>query len=202
MKIVSIDPSINDVGWAVVDRLERSESGVWDNSKADWRWGHWKIGSNSMTFKWREIVEWIIVEAGGLDPECDWLVMEWPAYFGSAKGQVAAQQGHTINLAGVDGYIAGFFRLPPQHIHLVTANQWKGSVPKEITRMRFFKALGQPQIYKVNHNAVDAVMLLHEFCKRRSIVWRIYSSSVEIEEIRLPPPPLPKPPPPKSLVRF
>src|SRR6516225_3352276 len=100
MKIVSIDPSINDVGWAVVDRLERSESGVWDNSKADWRWGHWKIGSNSMTFKWREIVEWIIVEAGGLDPECDWLVMEWPAYFGSAKGQVAAQQGHTINLAG------------------------------------------------------------------------------------------------------
>jgi hypothetical protein len=43
MKIVSIDPSINDVGWALVDGLQRDEDGVWDNSAADWRWGHWKI---------------------------------------------------------------------------------------------------------------------------------------------------------------
>jgi hypothetical protein len=122
----------------------------------------------------------MIIEFDGLDPE-DWLVLEWPAYFGSAKGQVAAMQGHTINLAAVDAYIAGFFRLKPQDWHLVTATQWKGNVPKEITRMRFFKALGQKQIYKVNHNAVDAVMLLHTFCTRRKIVFKIYSSTVELE---------------------
>jgi hypothetical protein len=181
MKIVSIDPSINDVGWAVVDGLKRSKSGVWDNSKAKWTWGHWKIGGVSLTFKLREIVEWMIIEFDGLE-EGDWLVLEWPAFFGSAKGQVAAQQGHTINLAGVDGYIAGFFRLSPMDIHLVTANEWKGNLPKEITRKRLFHALGIKQIYKVNHNAVDAVMLLHEFCKRRNIMLDIKPASIELIE--------------------
>lgn len=181
MKIVSIDPSIHHVGWAVVDGLKRDKDGVWDNSKADWKWGHWDIGSNSLTYKLREIVDWMIVEFDGLDPEEDWLVLEWPAFFGSAKGQVAAKQGYTINLAAVDAYIAGFFRIPPQNFHLVTATEWKGNIPKEITRMRFFKALGQPQIYKVNHNAIDAVMLLHTFCQRRGIVWKITSSTVELE---------------------
>lgn len=182
MKIVAIDPSINDVGWAVVDGLQRSESGVWDNSKADWKWGHWLIQGISLPYKLREIVEWMIIEFDGMNPEEDWLVLEWPAFFGSPKGQAAAKQGHTINLAGVVGYIAGFFRMLPQNTHLVTANQWKGNVPKEITRMRLFKALGQKQIYKVNHNAVDAVMLLHEFCKRRNIMMKITASTVELEE--------------------
>jgi hypothetical protein len=180
MKIVSIDPSINDVGWCVVDGLQRDEDGVWDNSKVDWQWGHWKIRGNSLTYKLREIVEWMILSFDGLDADEDWLVLEWPAFFGSARGQVAAQQGHTINLAGVDGYIAGFFRLPPQNIHLVTANQWKGNLPKEITRKRFFHALGQKEIFKINHNTVDAVMLLHEFCKRRQIVWKITTTKVEL----------------------
>lgn len=179
MKIVSIDPSINDVGWCVIDGLKRDGEGVWDNVGADWQWGHWKIGGNSLTYKLREIVEWMIVTFDGLNDE-DWLVLEWPAFFGSAKGQIAAQQGHTLNLAGIDGYIAGFFRLPPQHIHFVTANQWKGNLPKAITLKRFMLALGVEHIFKINHNAVDAVMLLHEFCKRRQIVWKITTTKVEL----------------------
>lgn len=122
----------------------------------------------------------MIIEFDGVDPDEDWLVLEWPAFFGSARGQVAAQQGHTINLAGVDGYIAGFFRMPPKSTFLVTANQWKGNLPKEITRRRFFNALGIKKIFKINHNAVDAVMLLHEFCKRRNIVVRITTTKVEL----------------------
>lgn len=183
MKIVAIDPSINTVGWAVVDGLTRDEeTGVWDNSKADWKWGVWKISSNSLTYKLREIVEWMIIEFDGLDPDEDWLILEWPAFFGSAKGQVAAKQGYTINLAGVVGYIMGFFRMKPQNSFLITANEWKGNVPKEITRMRFFRALGVKQIYKVDHNAVDAVMLLHTFCQRRNIVVKITSTTVELLE--------------------
>lgn len=182
MKILSIDPSIKDVGFAVVKNLERNADGVWDNSKADWHWGHWQIDGLSLTYRLREIVEWIILEDLALNPEEDWLVMEWPAYFGSEKGQVAAQMGYTLGLAAVCAYIAAFFRMPPDNTHLITANQWKGNVNKNITRMRFFKALGQPLIYKVNHNAVDAVMLLHEFCKRKKIVWNITSTTVELEQ--------------------
>jgi len=182
MKIVSIDPSINDVGWAMVKGLERDSDGVWDNSKADWSWGHWEIGSLALTFRLREIAEWVIMDCDGLDPDEDWLVIEWPAYFDSDRGQVAAKMGYTLGLAAVCAYIAGFFRMPPQNTHLLTATQWKGSVSKEVTRMRFFRALGQKQIYKVNHNAIDAVMLLHTFCKRRKIVWNITSTTVELEQ--------------------
>jgi hypothetical protein len=176
MKIVSIDPSVNHVGWAVCDGLTRDEHGVWDDSASDWRWGKWDIRSNSLTYKLREIVEWMIIEFDGLT-EGDLLVLEWPAYFGSQKGQVAAQQGHTINLAAVDAYIAGFFRLPPQDVYLLTATEWKGNIPKEITRRRFFRALGQKKIFKIDHNAVDAVMLLHTFAKRKRITFRLVSST-------------------------
>jgi hypothetical protein len=81
--------------------------------------------------------------------------------------------GNTINLAAVIAFIAGYFRILPDNIHLLTATQWKGTVPKEITKMRFFKILGVGKSYKVNHNAVDAIMLLHEFCRRRKISFRM-----------------------------
>jgi hypothetical protein len=178
VKIVSIDPSINNVGWALVDGLTRDEHGVWDDSNTSWRWGDWKIGSNSLSYKLREIAEWMIVEFDGLDSDEDWLVLEYPAYFGSAKGQVAAQMGHTLGLATIDGYLPGFFRLPSGSFHFVTANQWKGNLSKEMTRKRFFHRLGVKQIYAVNHNAVDAVMLLHEFAKRRQITFKIVDANL------------------------
>jgi hypothetical protein len=179
MKIVSIDPSINNVGWALIDGLWRREDDVIDDSKADWRWGNWKIASHSFTFKLREIVEWMILTFDGLDPDCDWLVAEWPAYFDSMAGHIAAKAGHTINLAGIDCYIAGFFRLPWQNIHLVTATKWKGSVSKEITRMRFFRHMGIKQLYQIDHNAVDAVMMLLEFCKRKRLSFKIVSKTMD-----------------------
>lgn len=173
MNLISIDPSINNVGWAVVAGLERdAETGVWDDSKALWRYGNWIVSAHSLQAKWVEIVEYMIMEFD-VNPECDEIVLEWPMYFGTEKGQVAAQQGHTLNLAGIDGYIAGYFRLPWRQIHLITAPQWKGSVSKEITKMRFFRAMGVKHIFKVDHNAVDAVMMLFEYCKRKKITFKL-----------------------------
>jgi hypothetical protein len=76
-------------------------------------------------------------------------------------------------------YIAGFFRLPWQNIHFITATKWKGSVSKEITRRRFFKHMGIKQIYTIDHNAVDAVMMLLEFCKRKQLTFKIVSKTME-----------------------
>lgn len=177
MKIIAIDPSVNDVGWAMVKGLVHTEAG-WNDDKAEWSWGHWVIRSNSLTFKLKEIVEHIILTCDP-DPEEDWFVCEWPAYFDGIRGNASAKQGHTINLAAVAAYIAGYFRFPWRNIHFITAVSWKGSVSKEITRMRFFKALGIKQVYKVNHNAVDAVMLLLHFCKLKAITAKIVSHSME-----------------------
>ena len=173
VNIFSIDPSINDVGWAKVENLRRDESGVWDDSEAVWTYGWWKISSHSLPHKLKEMVEWIMMD---ICPDNEWwFVGEWPTYYGTIKGQISAMQGNTINLVAVLAYIAGYFQIDPNNIHLLTATQWKGSVPKEITKMRFFKILGvkQGQIRKINHNAIDAIMLLHEFCRRRKISFRM-----------------------------
>lgn len=176
MKIVSIDPSVNRVGWAICKDLYQDADDVWHDDKSDWDWGYWDISGNSLSFKLREVAEWCILTFGGIEQD-DILVLEWPAFFGSEKGQVAASMGHTLGLAAVDAYIAGFFRLPPNNVKFITANQWKGNISKEITRKRFFHRLGQKQIFKVDHNAVDAVMLLHEYARRARITFRITSST-------------------------
>ena len=171
INIFAIDPSVNDVGWAKVEGLIRDDDGVWHDDDAVWTYGHWEIGGHSFTFKLLEIVEWCIMSIG-----CDetwWMVGEWPTFFGSRAGQISAMQGNTINLGAVIAYIAGYFRILPANMHLLTATQWKGTVSKEITKMRFFKILGVEKSYKVNHNAVDAIMLLHEFCRRRKISFRM-----------------------------
>ncbi len=173
MKIISIDPSTINVGWAVIEGLKRHpKTGVWDDRKAKWRYGNFNLFALSLQAKFHEIAENMIAHFD-IDPEEDWLVLEWPMYFGTEKGQVAAQMGYTLNLAGIDGFLMGYFRMPWQQCHFVTAAQWKGSVSKEITKMRFFRAMGIKQIFAVDHNAVDAVMLLFEFCKRRKITFRL-----------------------------
>lgn len=200
MKIGTIDPSINEVGWAVLDGVEKDSDGVWHDDNADWRWGMWKITSNSLPFKLKEITERMIIEFGGLGPE-DIFVAEWPMFFDAQRGHIAAKAGHTINLSAVDAYIAGYFRIRPENVYFITAAQWKGSVSKEITRMRFFKHMGIKQIYTVDHNAVDAVMMLLEFCKRKRITFKIISATMppyeqEAEEEAKPTPP------PRSRVSF
>lgn len=169
MKIFSLDPSVNNCGWAVIEKLYRKDK-VIKTDKAQWRYGNWKLQGHSFSAKLQEIVEYIILEVDGLsEDEGDWLLLEWPAYFGSHKGQIAAQMGHTLTLAGIDGYVAGYFRLPWQNFHFITANQWKGSVTKNITFMRFCRVMNVKP-FKIDHNAVDAFMMLHAFCKDRKII--------------------------------
>lgn len=171
MRIFSIDPSVNDVGWASIDGMKRDDDGVWDDSEAVWRWGWWKLNAHSYRAKLEELKDYIAL--GGSLAEDDILVGEWPAFFDNQRGAIAAKQGYTIDLAGILCYIAGYFRIISTNIYFITAIKWKGSVPKEVTRLRFFKALGVARPFAVNHNAVDAVMLLLEFCRRNKITFRI-----------------------------
>lgn len=169
-KIVAIDPSINRVGHACIDGLTRDDDGIWDGSKAKWHYGYWDISGTFLSHKFKEIADNIIITYDGINPdEGDHLVVEWPQYFDQARGQIAAQKGHTINLAAIDAYIAGFFQLPPSQWHPIFPSDWKGNLSKEVTRQRFFRALGQKKIYKVDHNAVDAIMMLRDWCHKHGI---------------------------------
>lgn len=157
MKILALDPSVNQTGWATLEynRVVDSISKKVRFEDEAWNWGMWDINGNNFMMRCSDIKNYIQMEIG----EFDELVVEWPMYYHSARGQIAAQAGFTINLAGINMYIAGFFQLPYQSIFLYTAPQWKGNVGKQVTARRFFKHFGVNPL-TVDHNAVDATMML------------------------------------------
>jgi hypothetical protein len=178
-KILAIDPSINRCGWAVIDNLSKGE--IWDGSEATWKWGYWDLHTSLLSSKARELCDYIIQDIGGLNPDAgDILIAEFPQYFDSGRGQIAAKEGWTINLAALDFYVYGFFRLPWKQFAPVFPSQWKGNLSKEITRRRFFRELGEKKIFKIDHNTVDAVMILLHWCKTHGVVNQILNYSTNV----------------------
>lgn len=144
MKILAIDPSVNSVGWA-----------TYDTETEEYQWGMWSIHGLNYKMRCTDIRQYIEAEIG----EFDKLLCEWPAFYGGDKGAVAAQQGYTINLAGVAMYIAGWFHISHQNLELITAPMWKGQVPKAVTARRFYQTF-DVKMRDVDHNAIDATMML------------------------------------------
>lgn len=145
MIILAIDPSV----------AQRSGWATYDTETKVWKWGH--FDSEGINFKVRcaNLKSDIIRKIGHFDE----FVGEWPMYYASERGQIAAQQSYTINLAGMIMYIVGWFQLESKLVHLYTAPDWKGSVPKQVTARRFYKHFGI-EIKDVDHNTIDACMML------------------------------------------
>lgn len=151
MKIVSLDPSVNNVGWAIYDSSKKSKDG-----KAAWTWGKWKLEGDNYQMRLVDAVERMTVIIG----ELDILITEWPMFYSSQAGQVAAHNNYTINLAGFCAYVAGRYNLNHRNWYLITASQWKGTVKKEITARKFFRYFKcNPNMY--SDHEIDAIMLLH-----------------------------------------
>lgn len=159
-KILALDPSVmNRCGWACVV-LEINEFGI--VTKDDWDFGFWEVDGTSFQMRCSDLKDSI----KQLGFEFDILVIEWPTFYASTKGQIAAQQGYTINLAGIAMYIAGYFRVDFRKLFLYTAPDWKGTVKKAVTARRFFKMFNLSEL-KVDHNAIDACMMLVYHCKKK-----------------------------------
>lgn len=156
MKILGLDPSIKTVGWSVATITD---------IEAKFEWGMWPLSGLNFLMRCADLRDYIISDIG----EFDEMVIEWPMFYDSEKGHVAARQGDTINLAGVGMYVAGYFHLPHQKIHLYTAPDWKGTVPKQVTGRRFFQQFGVNYL-QVDNNAVDATMMVLQHCKKHGLV--------------------------------
>lgn len=92
----------------------------------------------------------------------DFMITERPAFFSSERGQVAAHQNYTIDLAAIAFYVAGWYHMDHRRHFAITANQWKGSVPKEVTARRFFRDFPHAKAGELSEHAIDA-MMLHRF---------------------------------------
>lgn len=159
-KILALDPSVmNKCGWAVVV-LEFNDAGVC--IKDDWDYGFWEVDGMNFQMRCSDLKDHIME----LGFEFDILVCEWPTFYAGQKGQIAAQQGYTINLAGIAMYIVGYFQVHYRNLFLYTAPDWKGTVKKTVTAHRFFKMFGENSM-RVDHNAIDACMMLVWHCKKQ-----------------------------------
>jgi hypothetical protein len=170
MLILALDPSVmNRCGWATV-HLEWEHGPTLPLARRghltveEWNWGFFEISGMNFQMRCADLRDWIEQSPLGL-AEFDVLVCEWPTYYDSAKGQIAAQQGYTVNLAGIAMYVAGWFHVQHQNLFLYTAPDWKGTVKKAVTARRFFKLFGLSEMQE-DHNAIDACMMLVYHCRK------------------------------------
>lgn len=155
MRIVAIDPSVNNVGWAIFDSEKKSKDG-----RAAWSWGKWSLEGDNYQMRLVDIVDRMSEVIG----ELHILITEWPMFFSSQAGQVAAHNNYTINLAGMCGYIAGRYNLNHRQWITVTANTWKGTVSKGVTARKFFRYFKR-DTNRFSDHEIDAVMILHWWLK-------------------------------------
>lgn len=161
-----LDPSVmNRCGWATLDLEIDDKSG--EILKEEWDYGFWEVDGLNFQMRCADLRDYIASLQNEF--QFDTLICEWPMFYDSGRGHVAAQQGYTINLAGIAMYIAGWFHIPHQRLFLYTAPQWKGTVSKAITQRRFFRMFGLADT-QVDHNAIDAVMLLVYHLKEKKYI--------------------------------
>lgn len=152
-RTLAIDPSVmNRAGWAVCTLTFNAQGKIVSD---EWDFGSFEICGNNFEMRCSDLTDWI----KSLHYDFEYLVCEWPTYYHSAKGQIAAQQGYTINLAGIAMYVAGYFRVDFRNLFLYTAPNWKGTVQKAVTQKRFFKMFQMNDLH-VDHDTVDACMML------------------------------------------
>jgi Holliday junction resolvasome RuvABC endonuclease subunit len=165
--LLSIDPSLYSLGWALYSATQGA--GRYDDIVGGaWRYGCIHPKGTTRVEKWSDVLFRLVAQMG------DWaishLVAEWPAYFASTRGKIAAQSGHTLELAGMIGYIAGRLSMRPERIALYTPQQWKGSVPKSATRAKFIRTFGDSSRLIANchtDDVIDAIMIAVHHLSRR-----------------------------------
>lgn len=184
MKVLSIDASINNVGYCIFDTNQFSKAErhalkggfiKYGNTKfaevgqtqrdfcieckeKAWKWGTFVLEGSSKSMRFLDLVQQITTEIG---TDFDYFISEQPAFYSSTVGQVAAHQNYTIDLAACNYYVAGWFHMDHRKHIPITAITWKGSVPKAVTQKKFFRTFGKEKSAHITEHAIDATMLLH-----------------------------------------
>lgn len=173
--LLAIDPSIRSLGWAIVN-LNRLgavvDSTSYYNLQADGLWSYGVVTMAStrgvdpslIKHRWKQAFYEIsaYMDLDGIIPTH--FASEWPTYFNSTKGRLAATQNFTVGLASMVGYLAGQYNFKAHHMALWTPMQWKGTVPKYVTRKRFVQAfhpvsIAERKARTLSDDTIDAIMI-------------------------------------------
>jgi hypothetical protein len=156
--ILAIDPSMNNLGFAIYNA--NLGENRYDIDSDAWRFGliHPQTHGH-FHHKWLNAYE-RLEKSIGWNPTH--LACEWPDFFNSVKGKIAAAKGYTIDLAGMVGYLVGKYDLPMDYVTLWKPNVWKGSVPKSATQAKFLRLFGKDAesvLRNYSHDVIDAIMI-------------------------------------------
>lgn len=131
MIILGLDPSVNNVGLALLN----SDTGDCQT----WTFHPKRTKETPMTQVGAQLARFIFLSVlqGKIRP--DLVVAEYPQWEGSERGLIAAQQGYTLDLAFIVGYAVATLGLVPTKIMTPTPMEWKGNMPKTAVKARFEK---------------------------------------------------------------
>lgn len=152
MKILAIDPSVNNIGLAIWNLTNnkirtRLHHPVRTFANANESQSMIQLANAALRFIWVDFLQ---------GEKVDKLVVEYPAWQASTKGLIAMQKGYTLDLAFLAGAMATGFKLSSQDVYTPTPLQWKGNAPKTATQHRVQKQFGMLQI---SEHEVDAIGL-------------------------------------------
>ena len=176
--LLSIDPSVRSLGWAVVDLNQVDEDNYYDLNHG-WYYGvvpmdaATEVGASKISVwflkhRWNTAYRDIAseLEMEGLEP--NHFVAEWPTFFNTMKGRVAVSGDYLSGLASMIGYLVGRFDFDVRHVMLYTPMEWKGSVPKHVTRNRFIECFGKSaerEARKLTDDTIDAIMIARHWLR-------------------------------------
>jgi len=152
----SLDPSTRRLGWSFY--LAGGQDEDFDALMSpSWKFGSFCPDGDGLQTKLKQVQNFFRACYNLYQP-INYFVAELPSFMSSAKGQIAAQEGFTINLGIVIGIAIGC--LHPSAVYLYTPQQWKGSVTKEITHKKLLRKFIDGKDFKLNHDCIDAIMIL------------------------------------------
>lgn len=127
MRVFAIDPSINYLGWVVMDPGVVVAHGTIDS-------GQVKDAS------WVERIDWMI-DAIAIDFEIDVIAMEQPETWGAYKSMASSRSGSLQILTLLVGALVwwAITKVGVENVKLIKVSQHKGQLPKHVTQKRMEK---------------------------------------------------------------
>lgn len=135
MRVLAIDPSINHLGWALMEPGRVIQSGT----------------INAQPLKAASIVERIAWIVDALDEEVlqkpfDLIAIERPETWGSYKSQASRGSGDlqllTLIVGALTYWATWSSTLNPHDVQLIKVTTWKGQLPKRVIQERMEEKYG------------------------------------------------------------
>jgi len=149
--VLSIDPSINYLGYAVQNTTKPKKKRLID-------YGLINVGSKMKGTDYIIKARIVFNEIRDLVEDCDsepLVVLEVPEFWGSA-GLLARESGSVFKLTFLCGMICSL-----DNVITYTPSKWKGQMPKHVTANRLQEHYQKINFDTLDHNIADAIGIGH-----------------------------------------